>query len=89
MSVHAGQPIRIQGPDAAAARLTAILVHGRGASADDILSLAAALAIDDVAYLAPQASGRTWYPKTFLAPIAENEPSLDRKSTRLNSSHRT
>jgi predicted esterase len=76
VSVHAGQPIRTQGPDPAAARLTAILVHGRGASAEDILSLADALAIDDVAYLAPQASGRTWYPKTFLAPIPENEPYL-------------
>ncbi len=34
---HAGQPVLHLGPKPDAARLTAILVHGRGASADDIL----------------------------------------------------
>ncbi len=76
MSVHEGQPILTRGPAPADARLTTVLVHGRGASAEDILSLADALAIDDVAYLAPQAQGRTWYPRTFLAPLEDNEPGL-------------
>jgi predicted esterase len=53
-----------------------ILVHGRGASADDILALAEELGLSDVAYLAPQAAGSTWYPHSFLAPLADNEPGL-------------
>jgi predicted esterase len=53
-----------------------ILVHGRGATADGILDLANEFQFDDVAYLAPQASDRTWYPYSFLAPIAQNEPWL-------------
>ena len=54
----------------------AILVHGRGASAEDILSLTHELRVKDVAYLAPQAAGATWYPYTFLAPIERNEPGI-------------
>lgn len=53
-----------------------ILVHGRGASADDILSLAGELQLHDVAYFAPQAAGYTWYPNSFLSPIASNEPGI-------------
>jgi predicted esterase len=53
-----------------------IMVHGRGASADDMLSLAAALDVPDLACLAPQASGRSWYPLSFLAPIPDNEPGI-------------
>ena len=64
------------GPAPAEARLSLILVHGRGASAEDVLSLAHALRLDDVAYLAPQAPGNTWYPYSFLAPIAQNEPGI-------------
>jgi predicted esterase len=53
-----------------------ILVHGRGDSAAGILSLCEALPHADMAYLAPQAAGSTWYPNRFLAPIATNEPWL-------------
>jgi predicted esterase len=53
-----------------------ILVHGRGASAEDILTLADEFQLDDVAYVAPQAAGYTWYPYSFLAPIAQNEPGI-------------
>src|SRR5262245_65459948 len=52
------------------------MLHGRGASADDILELARELAFPGFAYLAPQAAGYTWYPYSFLAPIAQNEPYL-------------
>jgi len=51
-------------------------VHGRGASAEDILGLARELSPRDIAYLAPQAAGRTWYPYSFLAPMAQNYPGL-------------
>jgi predicted esterase len=52
------------------------MVHGRGADAQDILSLAPQLARPGFAYLAPEAAGNTWYPNSFLAPIASNEPYL-------------
>ena len=58
------------------ARAAAILIHGRGASADDILSLGEEFGQRDVAYLAPQAANGTWYPFSFLAPLAQNEPHL-------------
>jgi len=53
-----------------------ILVHGRGASAESILQLAHELGRPDFAFLAPQASGYTWYPYSFLAPLEANEPYL-------------
>ena len=53
-----------------------IMVHGRGGSAEDILSLAGHLQVKDFALLAPQATGNTWYPYSFLAPPAQNEPHL-------------
>jgi len=73
---HAGQPVLHRGPPPAEARLAAILVHGRGGSARDILGLAEDLDLTDVAYLAPQAAGHTWYPFSFLSPIEQNEPGL-------------
>jgi len=74
---HAAQPVLRYGVEPAKARLAVICVHGRGASAGDILGVAAALGTTDVAYLAPQAAGRSWYPYSFLAPMADNQPGLD------------
>jgi predicted esterase len=53
-----------------------LMVHGRGARAEDILSLAAEFAQPGFAYLAPQAADNTWYPNRFIAPIPSNEPWL-------------
>ena len=53
-----------------------IMIHGRGGSAEDILSLSNHLEVDDYALLAPQATGHTWYPFSFMAPPAQNEPWL-------------
>ncbi|MCF0056398.1 alpha/beta hydrolase [Dyadobacter sp. CY356] len=53
-----------------------IMIHGRGGSAQDILSLAAHLNTNDYALLAPQASNNTWYPTSFLAEPSINEPWL-------------
>lgn len=58
------------------ARIVAILLHGRGAGPQDILTLAQEFSARDVAYLAPQAAGNTWYPYSFLMPLEQNEPSL-------------
>ena len=73
---HAGQPVLHYGPPLAQARRLAILIHGRGASAEDILGLAPELHTNDIAYLAPQADGHTWYPYSFLSPIPQNEPGI-------------
>ena len=73
---HAGQPVVRDGPVISQARLVAILIHGRGASAEDILALARELRADDVAYLAPQAAGHTWYPYSFLSQLDQNEPGI-------------
>jgi predicted esterase len=58
------------------ARLAMVMVHGRGASAESILALSRELDADDVAFLAPQAAGGTWYPYGFMSPIAANEPGI-------------
>jgi phospholipase/carboxylesterase len=55
-----------------------ILLHGRAAAAEGMLGLAEVFAQPDVAYLAPQAPGGSWYPHSFLAPIERNEPYLSR-----------
>jgi predicted esterase len=73
---HAGQRVLRSGPRPEDARLVAILLHGRGASAEDILGLGHQFSARDIAYVAPQAAGSTWYPYSFLAPIAQNEPWL-------------
>ncbi len=59
------------------ARAVAVMLHGRGATVQDILSLTDELA-QDIAYLAPQAPGCSWYPGSFLAPLEHNEPFLSR-----------
>jgi len=64
------------GAPLARARAAAILLHGRGGSAEDILTLADEFAEGDIAYLAPQAAGRSWYPYSFLVPLEQNEPHL-------------
>lgn len=56
----------------------AVLLHGRGASAASIVSLSEAFALPHIAYLAPQAPDHAWYPQSFLAPLAHNEPFLSR-----------
>ena len=53
-----------------------IMVHGRGGSAQDILSLAPHLNVNDYALIAPQATNNSWYPLSFLAPPQQNEPWL-------------
>lgn len=73
---HANNTVLRAGPALVAARLVAILLHGRGAGAEDILELSREFSPTDVAYLAPQASEQTWYPYSFLAPIEQNEPGI-------------
>lgn len=73
---HAGSPTYTLGQPIDQARAAMILMHGRGATAQGILELALDLHHPDFAYLAPQAAGYTWYPYSFLSPLAQNEPGL-------------
>ncbi len=78
---HQAQPVFTSGALLTEARAAAILIHGRGATARDILTLVphidplAGMATP-VAYLAPQAAGFSWYPDRFLAPLERNQPWL-------------
>lgn len=54
-----------------------ILLHGRGASAAQIMRFGTSLAVTDVVFIAPQAEQNTWYPAPFMQPVAENQPWLD------------
>ena len=64
------------GEPLASARAAMILLHGRGATAEDIMTLAAEVQESGWAYLAPQAAGNAWYPNPFTAPLESNEPYL-------------
>lgn len=75
MDPHAGQPVLSAGAPLGASPVV-ILLHGRGAGPEDILTLASALQRPGVTYLAPSAANRTWYPYSFLADIEKNEPYL-------------
>jgi phospholipase/carboxylesterase len=73
--MHKKHIIRI-GQDIKEAKKVLIMLHGRGASAEDILSVASYLNVKDFAILAPQATNYTWYPYSFLMPPRQNEPWL-------------
>src|SRR5258706_4853419 len=76
VSPHQSQPILTAGESIQRAKAAMLMVHGRGARAEDILSLANQFDFPEFAYLAPQAADNTWYPNRFLNPISENEPWL-------------
>lgn len=75
---HGDQPVLREGAPLDGAGRAIVLLHGRGAWAEDIMSLGRALAAgsSDIALLAPQAAGHTWYPESFMAPVRRNEPWL-------------
>ncbi len=73
---HAGQPAFVAGEPLASARTVFLLLHGRGASAEDILTLGEQWAAPGITRVAPQAAGATWYPRPFTAPTEQNEPAL-------------
>jgi len=73
---HLGRRVRTAGADTAGARNAMILMHGRGAPAEDILGLGLELRRPALALLAPQATDYSWYPYSFLSPTEQNEPGL-------------
>ncbi len=74
--IHQTHPTLFAGEPLDKAKAAMIMLHGRGATAQDILSLSSEFPAKGFAYLAPQADDGTWYPNRFLAPIESNEPYL-------------
>src|SRR3954447_14050784 len=64
------------GKELSATSKVLILLHGRGGSSEDILGFSTHLNVKDFTLLAPQATNNSWYPHSFLAPPAQNEPWL-------------
>lgn len=76
MKPHGDQPVAIEGRPLGEGTAAMILVHGRHAGPQDIMELAAALEHPRFTYLAPAAAGNAWYPNSFMADIASNEPGI-------------
>lgn len=73
---HNPNNIVVQGTPLETAKKAMVMLHGRGSSAQDILSLSTYLEAADFAFIAPQATQNTWYPYSFMAPTEQNEPGL-------------
>jgi phospholipase/carboxylesterase len=71
---HGDQPLVTRGASLDGADAALVLVHGRGSNAESIAALADDLPTEGVAVLAPQAADDSWYPESFTAPVAANEP---------------
>jgi phospholipase/carboxylesterase len=82
-AIVARHGLRQAGAPLARAKSVLLAVHGRGADASSILSLAEALAQPDIAFIAPQAEGGSWYPRPFIAPLEDNQPFLSRSLARI------
>lgn len=82
---HGGSAVLQAGAPLDKAALAVVLLHGRGGSAEDILALAPAFSLPNLAYLAPQAAGHTWYPLSFLSPREANEPYLSSALAKVES----
>jgi phospholipase/carboxylesterase len=74
---HQGLPLLRGGAPLERARAAMVLLHGRGASPEDILALGSEIATPELALLAPTAAGSTWYPYSFLSPLERNQPALE------------
>jgi predicted esterase len=85
MASHEDQPLLRSGPELADAGALLILLHGRGSSAADILTLEPHLRRDGLALAAPQAEGQSWFPYSFLVPVEQNKPGVPSAMTVINS----
>jgi predicted esterase len=82
-NIHPDQSVLTRGIPLEKAKQVVILLHGRGATAESILTLADYLQADHTTYLAPQAGQQRWYPFSFMAPLENNEPDLSLSLARV------
>lgn len=85
MNIHSNQPVLTAGTALNEAKAAVILIHGRGANAQSILTLSNHFRQDGIAYLAPDAAGGQWYPQRFLVPQEDNEPYLSSAKAKIAS----
>lgn len=76
MNRHQQEQILFSGSASQDARIALILIHGRGSSAREIITLAREVNVPGVWAIAPQAANNTWYPNRFNTPVEGNEPWL-------------
>ena len=81
--LHRTLPIISAGEPLSSAKAVMIMIHGRGASAKDILTLTNHFPKSGFAYLALQATNSTWYPQRFIVPQKDNEPWLSSAKARV------
>lgn len=72
------------GAAAPTARAGIVLAHGRGGYSDDILRVFHQLGLHDVAVIAPQAPGNSWWPSSFLAPMPQLRPDVEASLVTMN-----
>ena len=65
------------GTPAASAKGALVMIHGRGGTASNIMSLSRELNVPDFAIYAPEATNNSWYPYSFMAPDVQNQPALN------------
>ncbi|MBU8913974.1 MAG: dienelactone hydrolase family protein [Spirochaetales bacterium] len=85
MGAHEDQPLLQQGPEFRDAGGLLILLHGRDATARDIMTLVPQLEHEGLAFAAPQADGKSWFPYSFLVPVQQNEPGIPSAMTVIRS----
>ncbi|MEE8441463.1 MAG: dienelactone hydrolase family protein [Spirochaetia bacterium] len=85
MGAHEDQPLLQQGPELRDAGGLLILLHGRGSAARDIMALALQFEHEGLAFAAPQADGKSWFPYSFLVPVQQNEPGIPSAMTVIKS----
>ena len=76
MELHSNSNYVLTGTPLSEAEKVVIAVHGRGASAQSILSLSTYFNTEKTCWLAPHATNNTWYPYSFLEDPQKNEPWL-------------
>lgn len=75
---HQGQNLYQTGADPKNAKAAMIMIHGRGATPQSIISLANEIyRHQEITFIAPQAQGYTWYPFSFLVPKVQNQPGIN------------
>ncbi|TVQ20722.1 MAG: phospholipase [Spirochaetaceae bacterium] len=74
--MHEDQPVRYSGEPLEDARAAMIMLHGRGASAEDMITLSEQFSHAGLGFVAPQARDGEWFRYSFLVPVQQNEPGV-------------
>ena len=73
---HLLLPVSRWGAEEADASLVVLALHGRDQDPAFMQEVAERVDLPELAWRFPAADARSWYPLSFLAPVADNEPRL-------------